>query len=488
MSGDRRGGTRRGGRPGPGQRHRPAPHRPVDPARRAAYDALRSVHAGGAYANLALGDILDRRRLDDRDAALATELVAGTSRLQGTYDAILAAAAGRPLSSLQPAVVDVLRIGAHQVLSMRIPTRAAVDSAVDLAGTAIGERVTGLVNAVLRKVAARDLDGWLDELSAGTTGVARLAVRTHHPLWIARTYADLLGDGALAALDADNVAPRPTLVVRPGLADRDELVAAGAVATRWSPYGAVLDGNPADLAAVREGRAGVQDEGSQLVALALSRVDAPAGPWLDMCAGPGGKAALLTGLARDRGEDVLAAEVAEHRAGLVTRALRAYRPCPGVICADGTRPAWPAGVFARVMLDAPCTGLGALRRRPESRWRHQPEDVDDLVPLQAQLLVSAIRSTLPGGVVAYVTCSPHPSETEDLVRTVVEELDGQGDAEGPGSGAIRGIRVEVLDAPSYLPEVPECARPDPWGGQRFVQLWPHRHGTDAMFLALLRVG
>lgn len=445
--------------------------RPVDQARRAAYDALRAVHAGGAYANLALGEILDRRHLDHRDAALATELVAGTSRLEGTYDAVITAAAGRPLSSLQPAVVDVLRLGAHQVLSMRTPTRAAVDSSVDLARSAIGERVTGLVNAILRKVAARPLEEWLDELSVGLSGAADLAVRHHHPLWITQAYVDVLGDEAVEALRADNVAPRPTLVVRPGLAERDELVTAGAEATRYSPYGAVLDGNPADLPAVRDGRAGVQDEGSQLVALALSRVEAPAGPWLDMCAGPGGKAALLTGLARAEGGDVVASEIQEHRAALVAQGLRAYDPPVTVLCADGTRPAWRAQAFAKVMLDAPCTGLGALRRRPESRWGHSPEDVDDLAALQVRLLVSAIRSTAPGGVVAYVTCSPHEAETEDVVQAVVEETG-----------------VDVLDAPGYLPEVPDCARRDPWGGRRFVQLWPHRHGTDAMFLALLRVG
>lgn len=449
---------------------RPTPRQPVDRARRAAYDALRSVHAGGAYANLALGEVLDRRRLDDRDAALATELVAGTSRLEGTYDAIIEAASGRPLSSLQPAVVDVLRLGAHQVLSMRTPTRAAVDSSVDLARAAIGERVTGLVNAVLRKVAAQDLDAWLDQLAAGSSGTAELAVRSHHPQWIAQAYVDVLGEEAPAALAADNVAPRPTLVVRPGLAEREELVGAGAEPTAYSPYGAVLDGNPADVPAVREGRAGVQDEGSQLVALALSRVEAPPGPWLDMCAGPGGKAALLTGLAHERGEKLLAAEVQEHRAGLVAQGLRAYDPPAMVLTADGTLPAWRAGAFARVMLDAPCTGLGALRRRPESRWRHGPQDVDELAPLQVELLVSAVRSTMPGGVVAYVTCSPHEAETEDVVQAVVEE-----------TGA------ELLDAPALLPEVPDCARADPWGGHRFVQLWPHRHGTDAMFLALLRV-
>ncbi len=453
-------------RPGGGR-----PARPVDHARRAAYDALRAVHAAGAYANLAIGEILDRRHLDDRDAALATELVAGTCRLEGTYDAILEAASGRPLSSLQPAVVDVLRLGTHQVLSMRTPTRAAVDSSVDLARSAIGERVTGLVNAVLRKVAAEDLDTWIDRLAAGLSGTAELAVRTHHPLWITQAYVDLLGEEAVEALRADNMAPRPTLVVRPGLAEREELVAAGATPTLHSPYGASLDGNPADVPAVREGRAGVQDEGSQLVALALSRVEAPAGRWLDMCAGPGGKAALLTGLARASGQDLVASELQEHRAALVAQGLRAYDPPVAVLCADGTRPAWAAEAFTRVMLDAPCTGLGALRRRPESRWRHRPEDVDELAPLQAQLLLSAIRSTAPGGVVAYVTCSPHEAETEDVVQVVADETG-----------------VEVLDAPSFLPEVAECSRPDPWGGRRFVQLWPHRHRTDAMFLALLRVG
>ena len=442
----------------------------TDRARRTAFDALRAVHADGAYANLALADLLDRRRLPARDAALATELVAGTCRMEGTYDAIIARAAGRPTDSLQPAVVDLLRLGAHQVLAMRIPTRAAVDATVDLARATVGERVTGLVNAVLRKVAARSLDGWLDTLAEGLTGVAALAVRTHHPAWIAQAWVDVLGPGeAAVALAADNVAPRPTLAVRPGLAEVAELVEAGAVPTPLSPYGAVLDGNPGAVAAVREGRAGVQDEGSQLVAAALARVSGPAGPWLDTCAGPGGKSALLAGLARQAGTWLLASEVAPHRAELVSRAVRAYVPPVPVVCADGTRPAWRRA-FARVMVDAPCTGLGALRRRPEARWRHRAEDVPILARLQRELLTAAIGATLPGGVVAYVTCSPHPAETVDVVADVVAASD-----------------VEVLDAPAVVGAI-DCARPDPWGGRRVVQLWPHRHGPDAMFLALLRVG
>ena len=201
-----------------------------------------------------------------------------------------------------------------------------------------------------------------------------------------------------------------------------ELTAAGAEPGRYSPYAARWSGNPADLPAVREGRAGVQDEGSQLVAAALARVEAPVGPWLDLCAGPGGKTALLAGLAGP-GEPLVAVEVAPHRAALVRQALRAYPAPPPVLVADGTRPAWRPGAFARVLVDAPCTGLGALRRRPESRWRRQPSDVEPLHRLQRSLLATAIDSTAPGGVVGYVTCSPHRRETVDVVEATLAERD-----------------------------------------------------------------
>ncbi len=441
--------------------------RRVDPARRVAYDALRAVHAGGAYANLALADLLAQRQIDPRDAAFATELLNGTCRLQGTYDAILALAAGRPISSFQPSVLDVLRLGCHQVLSMRVPLHAGVAATVDLGAVAVGERVTGVVNAVLRKVAARDLDAWVDELASGLDAVADLAVRQHHPLWVAQSYADVLGSTeAGSALEANNQPPVTALAVRPGLASVAELVAAGAEPARWSPYGALLAGNPGDVAAVRQGRAGVQDEGSQLVALALSRVDAPAGPWLDLCAGPGGKAALLAGLASESGDMLVASERQPHRAELVSQAVRGYLGArrPLTITADGTQPAWRPRYFSRVLADVPCTGLGALRRRPDSRWRQREDDLADLVALQRRLLHVGLDSVVAGGIVAYVTCSPHHDETEGVVATIQRERDD----------------VTVVEAEPYLPQVPGAARGP------YVQLWPHRHGTDAMFLALLR--
>ncbi len=439
---------------------------PPDRARRLAFDALRAVNAEGAYANLVLGRLLGERRLSARDAAFATALVAGTCRWKGTYDLVIERASGRSLTSLQPAVVDLLRLGTHQILAMRVPPHAAVAATVDLAVDTVGQRVRGLVNAVLRRVAERDEDGWLTELTTGEDRLTSLGIRHAHPRWIVESYADLLPESELeSALEANNVPPVPTLAVRPGLAEVSELIAAGAVPTPWSPYAAGWSGDPADLDAVAQGRAGVQDEGSQLLTWGLTRPPAPSGPWLDLCAGPGGKSALLAGLAGSGEGPLMAAELSPHRADLVRAALRAYPlPRPLVIVADGTRPAWRRGSFSRVLADVPCTGLGALRRRPESRWRRTPSDLDDLVPLQRSLLDSALDAATPAGLVAYVTCSPHRRETVEVVAAVVAQ---RGD-----------VRVEP--ASQVVPDVADAYVGD------YLQLWPHRHGTDALFAAYLR--
>ncbi|MCW2801820.1 MAG: putative rRNA methyltransferase [Propionibacteriaceae bacterium] len=440
--------------------------RPVDPARRVAFDALRAVHADNAYANLVIASLLGERRITGRDAAFATELFAGTCRMQGSYDAILVAASGRKLSSLQPAVLDILRLGTHQLLGMRVPTHAAVAATVDLASSAVGERVSGLTNAVLRRVAASSYDAWIDQLSAGKDHFDLLALRHSHPRWIVQAYADLLpADELDAALAANNVAPQTSLAVRPGLAEPADLLAAGGTPGRLSPFAVTWGGSPSDSAAVRTGAAGVQDEGSQLVAWGLSRAAAGPGWWLDLCAGPGGKTALLTGLARRDGSRVLANEVSPHRAKLVTDAVRRYQPTDvGVVVGDGTRPAWRPGSFSRVLADVPCSGLGALRRRPDSRWRRETESVEQLHPLQLSLLQTALDAAAPGGLVGYVTCSPHRRETTDVVEEVLAQRDD----------------VTVQPAAELLPELEGAAVGD------YLQLWPHRHGTDAMFAAYLR--
>jgi 16S rRNA (cytosine967-C5)-methyltransferase len=444
----------------------------VDPARRAALDLLRAVDGRDAYANLVLPGMLRERGITGRDAAFATELAYGTLRQLGTYDAILAVCSNRPLDRLDDGVRDVLRLGAHQLLSMRTPPHAAVSATVALCRTAVGHSSAGFANAVLRRVGEQDLDAWTRQLAPARDAdpAGYLTFRHSHPRWIVAAFADALGgdwDQVEAMLAADNAPAPVTLVARPGRCTREELVAAGATPTSLSPFGATWTGDPGGLPHVRSGAAGVQDEGSQLVALALAAapLEGEDRLWLDACAGPGGKAALLAGLAGQRGARLLAAEVAPHRAGLVAGALPEGA---ATVIADSTRPAWRPAVFDRVLLDAPCTGLGALRRRPEARWRREPGDVGRLFDLQTRLLVEALTAVRPGGVVAYVTCSPHLGETRGPVLAARK------------AAGERGIEVEELDARASLPDVPDL------GDGPHVQLWPHRHGTDAMFLALLR--
>ena len=461
----------------------------TDPARRAAYDVLRAVADRDAYANLLLPALLAERGLTGRDAAFATELTYGTLRGRGTYDAILAACSDR--DEIDPTVRDVLRLGAHQLLATRVGRHAAVATSVDLAKDACGPRPSGFVNAVLRRVATRDLEGWIQIVAPDRARdpSGYLAVRYSYPRWIVDAFRDALGPDAPAeieaALAAGNVRPEVVLALSPaGPPDPD---AAGPLPdgerTRWSPYGFRLaSGDPAPL--VAGGLAAVQDEASQLAALALTRTGVPGRDelWLDLCAGPGGKARLLSGLAAARGARLAASDLHPHRARRVLDALRRTGESStgengagrnyGVIAADGRRAPWPPGTFDRVLADVPCSGLGSLRRRPEARWRKAPGDLKDLASLQRELLGTALDSVRPGGVVAYVTCSPHLAETRDVVTAVTQARDD----------------VTILDAPAVLPEVPGLRRADSGPDSRFAQFWPHRHGTDAIFLALLRRG
>jgi 16S rRNA (cytosine967-C5)-methyltransferase len=482
----------------------------ADPARRAAYDVLRAVDDRDAYANLLLPALLTERGLTGRDAAFATELTYGTLRGRGTYDAILAACSDR--DQLDPPVRDVLRLGAHQLLATKVGAHAAVATSVDLAKDVCGPRPSGFVNAVLRRLATRDLDAWIAIVAPdpGRDPTGYLSVRHSYPPWIVEAFRAALGAAAAEtsdALAAGNARPevvlaltepRPPAEAEPGTdpgAEPGSLAAAG-TPTRWSPYGLRLaGGDPKPL--IADGRAAVQDEASQLAALALARVGLTGRDdlWLDLCAGPGGKARLLSGLAAARGARLVASDVRPHRARKVLAALRRGRQAPktatpeapvseasapqaAVIAADGLRVPWRPGTFDRVLADVPCSGLGSLRRRPEARWRKTPADVQALSDLQRRLLESALDSVRPGGVVAYVTCSPHVAETSQVVNAVAASRDD----------------VSILDAPAVLAEVPGLrldrpGDPDSPAGprpSRFAQFWPHRHGTDAIFLALLR--
>lgn len=507
MNDDQREGrpdARRGERQRPPARERSAQHRSdqrpsersrrTDPARLAAYTVMREV-AGGAYANLVLPKLLREKQIRGRDAAFATELAYGSLRMSGLYDEIIAAGAKRPVDKIDANVLDTLRLGAHQLLSMRVPTHAAVDETVALARQVNGAGAAGFVNAVMRRVSERPLAEWQERVTADVADPQQaLATRTSHPLWIVRAMRGaLIGHGLVdpddvepalvSLLHADNTAARVSLVARPGLVTVDELVASGAERSTTSPVGAIVSaGDPGDFGAVRDGRAAVQDEGSQLLTLALAAAEVEGAAaaderWLDLCAGPGGKAGVLAAIAVGRGVPFVANEISEHRAALVEHTLGAARARAHEV--DGSlevtrrdgRAVGEAepGTYSRVLIDAPCTGLGALRRRPEARWRRQPSDVAALATLQRELLASGIEATAPGGLIGYATCSPHLNETRFVVGDVVKKRDD----------------VEVVDARGLFVDA-QGEQLAELGEGPFVQLWPHVHGTDAMFFALLR--
>ncbi|BCQ09419.1 putative methyltransferase [Mycobacterium heckeshornense] len=469
MTRGRRTPESRSSRPGK-PRHRQR-RRPLDPARRAAFDVLRAVSERDAYPNLALPALLRERGIRGRDAAFATELTYGTCRTLGLLDAIIGAAAGRPSESINPVLLDLLRLGAYQLLRTRVDAHAAVSTTVEQAGIEFDSARAGFVNAVLRAIDARDEQSWLAELAPDPARdpIGYTAFVHAHPRWIAQAFADALGPAAGeldALLASDDERPQVHLAARPDALSARELADAvrGSVG-RYSPYAVYLPtGDPAQLPAVRDGLALVQDEGSQLVAraLTLAPVDGDTGRWLDLCAGPGGKTALVAALGAGSGARVTAVEPSAHRAELVARNTRGL---PVEVVRVDARCSGLEPGFDRVLVDVPCTGLGALRRRPEARWRRRPTDIPALTKLQRELLAAAIALTRPGGVVMYATCSPHLAETVGVV-----------------ADALRRHPVRALDTRPLFEPV------DQLGDGPYVQLWPHRHGTDAMFAAALQVG
>jgi 16S rRNA (cytosine967-C5)-methyltransferase len=383
--------------------------------------------------------------------------------MRRALDHLLARVVSRPLDSLDPDVRVALRLGAFQLFT-GVSAHAAVGETVSL----VPERARGFANGVLRAL-ARSGPPW--NLPQGDSVMA-LGTRTSHPDWIVQSFIDELGPAdALATLDLDNEPPAVTLRVNPLRTTVEEATAElTGLGVDVEPAtlvpNALLVRHTGDLGAlelVRDGRVTPQDQGSQAVVLALD--PQPGDRVLDVAAAPGGKAVAAAERMRDDGL-VVAADVHQARVRTVMRAagrcaLTAVVPA----VADGRRLPFVAQTFDRVLVDAPCTGLGALRRRPESRWRRQPGDVPQLAKLQRELLASAIRLTRPGGVVLYATCSPHLAETVGVV-----------------ADALRRHPVTALDTRPLFEPV------DDLGDGPYVQLWPHRHGTDAMFAAALLVG
>lgn len=445
-------------------------------ARKIAYDLLHAVAADDAYANLLLPKLLRQAKLSPRDSGLAQEIAFGTLRLQGRYDAIIEIAANRQISDITLPALLLLRMGAHQLLAMRVGAHAAINETVNLAKQVASQGSAGFVNGCLRRVSERSLDDWLQLLREGTTDAVEAdAIVNSHPTWIVRAFAKALeqdgrADELEALLISDNANPIVNLVALPGLANSADVETLEP--TKSSPIGFLLgSGDPAKLDGVASGRLRVQDAGSQLAALALvaAKPVATAEVWLDMCAGPGGKAALLAAEAVRSGSRLVASELQPHRSKLVRMALEPIDPEIEIVTMDARN--WGnehPEEFDRILLDAPCSGLGALRRRPEARWRKKPKDIGELSALQEQLITSAWHALKPGGVMAYVTCSPHVGETTSIIEWATRKF---------------GNQFEQLDTPGVFTQI----KPDLVlnHSRKAVQLWPQLHDTDAMFVALI---
>jgi 16S rRNA (cytosine967-C5)-methyltransferase len=428
------------------------------------YDLLSEVNRKGGYSNLLLPQALTDSNFDQRDKGFATELLYGTLRMQGRHDFILSQVADRPLSQVDEGIVDICRMGVHQLFEMRVATHAAVSASVELARKVLGESKASYVNALLRKISARTLVQWLEEIPEGADAITRLSITYSHPEWVVSAYLDLLKDLDLVEgeLAANNIPAAPTLVSWPGSSTQEELMALGGRATKYSPYGATLDQPPANLEIIRHRKAGIQDEGSQLVAHIFAQASKESSSLLDLCAGPGGKAALLAHIARQRGQLFYANEISQIRADLVRKVIS-----PATVWVGDGREIGERNIkFGAILADVPCTGLGALRRRPEVRWRRTLQDLRSLTELQLQLANSAISCIEPGGIFGYATCSPHFAETSAQVKAIMKS--------NPGA--------KQISVQPYLPLSLQGAVRD-----SSLALWTGQHGTDSMFLALFRV-
>ena len=442
-------------------------------ARDAALVVLREVELQDAYVNLALNRVLGRTAYSLQDRALLTELSYGVLQRLNTLDWIISLYLDRPLEQLTPWIRNILRLGAYQLCYLeRIPAAAAVDEAVKQAHRYGHQGVAGLVNAVLRKVSNRGKK--LPWPSLRHSPDEYLSLYYSYPLWMVQRWLAELGFKETEALCAAGNEPAPLTartnilrLTRPELRQKLEQESVATNELEYAPHGLQLKlGSPLEeLESFRQGLFQVQGEASMLVAPLLNP---RAGETvLDICSAPGGKTVHLAMLMENKGT-IIAADLHPHRLKLVEGA--AYRQGVDIITTeklDGRDiPADKQGLFHRVLLDVPCSGLGVLRRKGDLKWRRQPEDIPALALLQAQLLRGAFSALRPGGVLLYSACTFEREETVDVIKRFLSE---EPDA-----------FLSMLSP--LLPEALKAEEKE----EGMLWLWPHRHGLDGFFMARIR--
>lgn len=458
----------------------------ADRTRKLVFEVLLEVSTKDAYANLVLPKYLKRGNFNKQDSAYATNLCYGTLRLQGRWDAIIAACTnGRKISEIDLPILILLRMGAHQLLDFGTPAHAAIYETVTLARNELGTGASGFINAVLHRISERSIAQWREyicEQSGGNYGsVAFLATWFSHPQWIVRALINALKKNGrsvkeiLAVLKADNTPAAVALVARDiKLADLASDIEKGNMTHQ--PGKLVVNslllnnGDPGRIFAVQDKLAGVQDEGSQLISriFTAAAVETSDKRWLDLCAGPGGKSATIAAIAKNRGAQLFANEIHSHRLQLVAQAVE---PWADIVClrhGDGREiGAQEPESYDRILIDAPCTGIGALRRRPEARWRKEAADAFNLAKLQFELLESGWKALKKGGVLVYSTCSPYLVETHEIVEKFTENY----------------ASAKLLDAAKIANSI---AKIKFQSNHNLLQLWSDLHSSDAMFIAVFK--
>lgn len=434
-------------------------------AREVALKIIGEVDGGGAYANIALARELSRQRLSDQDRRFVTELVYGTVKAGETLDWLLGHYSSRPLGQTPAVIRNILRMGAYQLFFLsKVPASAACNQAVELAKKYGHAGTVKFVNAVLRSAArAPEKAVYPDKEKAAAQ---YLSLKYFHPAWLVDRWLARLGfDECEALCRVDNATPPLSLRTNTLKISQEELLerlaAEGVVClpSQWTPEGIVCSEFPAlaTLASLREGLFQVQDESSMLVGHVLA--PRPGEFVIDACGAPGGKSTHIAALMKDEGR-VLSVDLYEHKLK-ITRENAARLGITSIetrqLDATGLAGLY-AGQADRVLVDAPCSGLGVLRRKPDSRWRKSESQLLELPKLQSAILESAAGCVKPGGVLVYSTCTTEPEENQQVVEAFL--------AKNPEFTLQRGG--------DYLP-VP---RPE-----EMVQLWPQRDETDGFFIA-----
>ena len=443
----------------------------VAPARHVALRALRRIHDGDVDLASAL-DSTRRELADDRDKALAVDIVIGTLRWRGTLDHVIAWAGERKLKAFDPVVLDILRLSAYQLLHLdRVPAAAVVDDAVDLCRAQGYRSAAGATNAILRRI-SRDRDRL--PLPGPDDRLAHLSVTWSHPAWLAARWLDRFGfDTALAWVRFNN-APAPmtlcantALTSRPALA---EALAAAGVATRpctFAPDGLVVEsGNPLKSSLAHGGMFAVQDEASQLVGVFVA--PARGTRVVDACAAPGGKTAQMAAAIGPAGL-LVACDVRPRRIRLLRSMLGAGQVTRVGLVQHDLLQGTPFRDVDTMLVDAPCSGLGTIRRDPDIRWKRVADDLPGLADRQGRMLDHAATAIRPGGCLVYSTCSSEPEENDAVVRAFLERH--------PDFGVEDPRRAPVGVPGAVFP----CL--DPSG---FLRTSPSSHGLDAFFAARLR--